>query len=154
VPNESRSQGIPLIDGSSVYVDEHPGTIEKRDLFSGELIWKHETDSYATTSVILSGDFVLFGGSSAASEQISLYCLDKGTGSRVWTKSGGIGGFETDPVVHGGSVFWSDCDARLSAFDSHGDVAWQYRRSTSTAFVPFGEFVLAGSGDEVLCFNA
>ncbi len=108
------------------------------------ILWRFNTTGILTTAPCVHAGLVFLG-----SWDTFMYCLDRGTGSLIWTNEAGFG-FATNPVADTTHVFYASADNNLYALDQKtGTVAW--RVTANAAFhgqpVVYGGFVVAGCDD-------
>lgn len=85
VPTETAVVGDGLADGDALYIGLGIGSLGKIDLRSGKLLWRYDYGhGQAQGRPTLAGDKLVFGAWNRF-----LYCLDAGTGNRLWSWNNG-----------------------------------------------------------------
>ncbi len=147
----------PAIDGDDIYVAATDGTVERRRLADGDLIWDVELDQVLFGAVGVSDTSILLGGS--AGEVIS---LDKNTGEQQWIVNVG-GEVLAPPQADASRVFVQTLDGQLIGLNREdGSRLWSYRntvpvltiRGTSTPVVLRGSVITGFANGSVISFDA
>jgi outer membrane protein assembly factor BamB len=133
------------IGGDRVYFGHYGNEFLCVDLAGQKVVWSYPSPRQAFFSApAITQDRVLFGG-----RDKQLHCVDRDTGTPVWTKATGRK-VDASPVVCDGKVVFGSGDGRLYLLAlEDGQELWSFdlgRPVDSSPAVVSG-FVLVGSGD-------
>ncbi|MBI2843175.1 MAG: PQQ-binding-like beta-propeller repeat protein [Armatimonadetes bacterium] len=142
----------PCVVNGKLYVGSGDGGVYALDAYTGEIIWRVETQAAVCSSPAVV-DGVLYIGSA---NNGNVYALDADTGAEVWRCNVGAGVFGSVAYAYG-NVYVSCHDGKLYGINADtGSIAWRFNcQMFATPSVCDG-VVYAGSagGGVLLAFDA
>jgi len=115
----------PALSGTSLFVADADGNVERLDAGSGKQVWRAKAGSDLTAGVGSNGKVVAVGGVKG-----KLIALDAETGKQLWTAQA-TSEILSAPVVSDEIVIVRSVDNRIAAYDvKSGERKWFLQRQT------------------------
>ncbi|OGV25799.1 MAG: outer membrane protein assembly factor BamB [Legionellales bacterium RIFCSPHIGHO2_12_FULL_37_14] len=130
----------PRVKGNYIYVALPGGSLQKRSIFSGDLVWKQ-----IITNGISSGPTVAEGIVAVGEQHSGLAVIDQETGKILW-KRRVLGEVLARPLIVRGKVVVKTVEGHIYAFDKTGKRIWHWQHGSP-------ELILKASSSPVLAQN-
>ncbi len=147
----------PTVDGTRLYVTAvcdrgltPGGAVHALDRRTGKTVWTFDDDGAMARSACpprVVGERVYFGDGLHEAREAKYYCLEAGTGRKLWDFSAG-GHVEGGALVSKDRIAFGAGDAGAYALDTDGRVLWHFAEPVhiDTSPAAIGDAVVVSSG--------
>ena len=134
-------QTSPLLIDENIYVSNISGDLYKLNATQGNIIWKCEASSSASsfyTSPTISGDKIFIGSTDG-----NLYAFDKQSGNFLWKFKTNASIF-SDASVYNDRIYFGSDDKNIYCIDTAGTLIWKKDLKTKYLSSPafYGDYII------------